>query len=186
MGRLIVLVGIPGAGKTTFAKSFEGKIVSTDAVRKRLYGHESTVFSRSIADFLTEQNDISLDGLTPGQIKALQTELCIAYIFQVARKECCDLLAQGETVIYDSTNCLEKYRRQILAEAGGLYEQSEVYFLNVPLLVALERNEHRMRNEPRETIEQIYNTIQPPSYREGFDKIYLVDETNNITLMPRQ
>ena len=45
MVRLIMLCGLPGSGKSTLAKKISSKydytIVSSDAIRKELYGDES-------------------------------------------------------------------------------------------------------------------------------------------------
>ena len=40
MNKLYIMCGIPGSGKSTYAKNLNGFIVSSDAVRKELYGDE--------------------------------------------------------------------------------------------------------------------------------------------------
>ncbi len=70
MTKLIILVGIPGSGKSTFAKCLDGEIVSSDAIRKELFGDEScqadnkrvfTVFYDRIKKALVEGHDVIAD-----------------------------------------------------------------------------------------------------------------------------
>ena len=39
--KLYVMVGIPGSGKSTIAKTLDGVLISTDAIREELYGDEN-------------------------------------------------------------------------------------------------------------------------------------------------
>lgn len=41
MSKLYTMCGLPGSGKSTAAKQFDGIIISSDAIRKELYGDES-------------------------------------------------------------------------------------------------------------------------------------------------
>ena len=41
MGKFIMLVGLPGSGKSTFAKNLGYNIFSSDELRKELWGDES-------------------------------------------------------------------------------------------------------------------------------------------------
>lgn len=41
LGKLIMLCGPAGCGKSTFASQLEGEVFSSDAIRKELYGDES-------------------------------------------------------------------------------------------------------------------------------------------------
>lgn len=185
MGNLIILVGGIGSGKTTFAKKLNREIVSSDSVRKELYGDESIIFNEEISDMLIKRNNISLDGMGKDEIRLLKERLCEEYVFIVARKRCCMLLEKGCDVVYDSTNFKKKYRTEILQEAKGLYDACEVFVMDVPLEVAIKRNNSRERKEPRSIIEEIFSLMEFPTYSEGFDRIYTVDYNSRMTLVPK-
>ena len=86
MGILIVLVGLPGSGKSSYAEQFKAVddaictgvtvIHSSDAIRKELFGDESS----------QEDN---------------------ARVFDLMRKRTTEDLKAGKTVIYDATNVTE-------------------------------------------------------------------------------
>ena len=169
MGALIVLVGLPGSGKSTYAKKLNGVIVSTDEIRKELYGGESITYSEEIAQQLWKIQGNT--HCTEEEMAVRKQNLCIDYIFEVARQRCCDLLRQGETVIYDSTNHKKKYRTALLTQAKGLYTRAEAHFLNVPLETVLKQNRRRSRQEPDDLILEISEYLVPPTLEEGFDVI---------------
>ena len=65
-----VMIGAPASGKSTHAKSLHGRIISSDAIRVKLYGDESiqgnsadvfTVFYSMAKIELAKGNDIILD-----------------------------------------------------------------------------------------------------------------------------
>lgn len=186
MGSLIVLIGPPGAGKTSFAAACSGTVVSTDAIRSRLYGGESTTLHEPTAQRLLTEKQICTDGLSAAQLEMLKESLCVDHIFDVAREECRRLLAQGVTVIYDSTNFKHKYRRQLLEKTSGLYDRCDAYYLDIPLQVCLARNAARQRREPEAVVAAIHAQLAPPSYEEGFDNIYRVDHHGCISRTPNQ
>ena len=184
MNTLIVLIGLPGAGKSTFAGTLPGTLVSTDAIRKELYGGESVTLCEPIARRLLAEKQIPADDLSPQELAALKESLCIDYIFDVARERCRYLLAQGESVIYDSTNFKKTYRQQLLEKTRGVFCRCDAYFLDIPLDVCLARNAGRHRREPDAVITAIASQMIPPSYEEGFDNIYRVDSQGCISRIP--
>jgi len=186
MVSLIVLIGPPGAGKSTFAAACGGTVVSTDAIRRQLYGGESSTRCEPVAQQLLRKKHICTDGLDAAQLAALKESLCVDHVFDVARDMCCRLLAEGKNVIYDSTNFKRKYRRQLLEKTNGLYRRCDAYFLDIPLEVCLVRNAARQRREPEDVIAEICACLDPPSYEEGFDNIYRVDESGRISRIPNQ
>lgn len=185
MAKLIILVGAPGVGKSTFAKELGGQIVSTDEIRKKLYGNENIKYSDEIAEYLIKEKKISLASLSQKQIALKKHEMCIEYIFELARKNANELLKNGEDVIFDSTNEKISHRLEILKCTKNAYSQLEAYFLDAPLNIILERNQTRSRKEANITIENIYNSIEAPTYSEGYDKIFIVNEYGNITLIKK-
>lgn len=186
MNTLIVLIGLPGAGKSTFAGTLPGTLVSTDAIRKELYGGESITLCEPTAQKLLAEKKIPTDGLSPRELAALKEFLCVDYVFDVARERCRRLLEQGNTVIYDSTNFKKKYRQQLLEKTRGTFRRCDAYFLDIPLDVCLARNAGRSRREPEAVITAIASQMVPPSYEEGFDNIYRVDSQGCVSRIPHQ
>jgi predicted kinase len=119
MKRLILLVGIPGSGKSTLAKRLVEKgfnVISADSIRLELYGNEA------------EQGD-------PQEVFAL---------FFPRLKE---LLSKGLDVVVDNTNLKYQHRKEIIDPAKQLgYEDIQLWTLDVPLQVCLDRNHLRDRN----------------------------------------
>ena len=185
MGKLIVLIGGVASGKSTFAKTLGGKIVSSDSVRKTLYGNESIIFNEEISERLVKESGVSLGSMSSEELRQLKQELCEEYVFVVARRECCSLLKEGCDVVYDSTNFKKKYRKQLLLEAEGLYDSCEAFVMDVPLEIAIKRNESRERKEPESIIREIHSQLAFPEYSEGFNKIYSVDSGMEIRLLPK-
>lgn len=73
---LVILVGLPSSGKSTFAKSLEEegyKVVNPDSIRKKLLGNE-----------ISQDNGF--------------------LIMKTAYKQINDYLRLGEDVVYDATN----------------------------------------------------------------------------------
>lgn len=84
MATLYTMVGLPGAGKSTFLKANKGLVVvSSDAIRKELYGDEA----------------IQGDGKK---------------VFSILHARVREALAQGKDVAYDATNVTRKARKHII------------------------------------------------------------------------
>lgn len=186
MAVLKILIGIPGAGKSTFAETLDGTIVSTDAIREQLYGGESTTYCEQTAQRLLQEKRVSTEGMSVGELTALKEALCVDHIFDVAREQCRRLLIQGETVVYDSTNFKVKYRQQLLEKTRGTFERCDVYFLDIPLNICLARNAKRSRREPENVITDIASQLVPPSYEEGFDNIFVVDHIGRVNRLSKE
>lgn len=185
MNKLIIIIGGVGSGKSTFAKKLGGKTVSSDSVRKALYGNESVIFNEEISEMLINEKGISPCSMSSEELKQLKHELCEDYVFVVARRKCCDLLKDGYDVVYDSTNFKKKYRSQLLLEAEGLYDECEAFVMDVPLETAILRNASRKRNEPESIVREICSMLEFPEYSEGYDRIFSVDSNSDISLVPK-
>lgn len=84
MSKLYTMVGLPGSGKSTFAKNHpECIVVSSDAVRAELFGDEAV------------QSD-------PKRV------------FAIVDSRVCDALNDGHDVIYDATSLTKKIRHDII------------------------------------------------------------------------
>ena len=139
MSRLYMLIGIPGSGKSTWAKKISEQNgacwISRDAIRFSMlkedddyFAYEDTVIDTFIADI---QN--AIEDNTP-------------------------------VIIADATHLTQKSRNQVL-ERLSLKGTPVVYvYFDVPLTVALERNEKRegRAKVPRSVIRRMYYSIQKP------------------------
>ncbi len=150
---LLLLVGLPGSGKSFWAQQFVTaqpgyRVVSTDAIRAALYGSEAVQgdWQQVWRQVLTQWQQ----GLTA--------------------------IHQGQAVgvIYDATNARRRYRREAIAAARTLgFTQITLGWFDLPLAVALARNQTRSRQVPQAVIETMHRQMQaaPPTLAEGVDRI---------------
>lgn len=153
---LWMLVGIPGSGKSTWAKDFvlahpRYRVVSTDAIRAQLYGDAA----------------IQGDWRQVWQQVMTQWQQAIAAIHQ----------GELEGVIYDATNARRRHRREAIAAARqtGFAPIALVWF-DVPLSLALERDRGRSQPVPADIIATMHRQLQgtPPSLQEGVNRVLVL------------
>lgn len=143
MNELIMLVGLPGCGKSTIAKHYQEKgykIFSSDAIRKEIYGDESV------------QDD-------PQKI------------FQILHKRIKENLKNGESCIYDATNIRSKNRIAFLREIQKIECHKKCLVVWAPIEICKKRNAERERNVPDYVIERMWRQFETPYYFEGWDEI---------------
>jgi predicted kinase len=143
-GAVVLSVGLPGSGKTTWFKRKGVTPLSSDLLRTLLFddptqqGHQDLVFSS------------------------------LRYLLRAR------LMARMPMNYVDATNLSPKERRHWvrLAREFG-YEMHAVYF-DVPLNTCVERNQKRQRVVPEEVMERMAAKLRPPTFEEGFTKIVVV------------
>ena len=150
-GTVYVLIGIPGAGKSTWIDSqgFDTNqlsIVSMDSIREELTGDVSDqTQNQLVAKLANDRYKQSLSLKVP-------------------------------VVIWDATSVLRKYRSPLieLAHKAG-YEVVGVHF-DIPLDVSKQRNAGRDRVVPEHVLDRMNKQLQSnlPSQAEGFDVIQTV------------
>lgn len=154
MVKVIILIGIPASGKSSFVSSLVHRyvnpvnIISSDFIRSQLYGSES---------IQGDWQEIY------GQIK---------HQFQQS-------YSAKRSVIYDATNCQVQYRQEIIRLVKGIgFNQITGIWLNVPLWICLQRNERRIKPVPEPIILEMYKSLmqRSPSLSEGFDDLMIKDE----------
>lgn len=148
MAILNIMIGIPGSGKSNYAKNNLLKstveYLSSDDIRIELYGFEDQT-----------HNDV---------------------VFETMKKRTLNALKEGKDVIYDATNLNKKRRSGIINEAHKLNAQVDAYLCCTPINIILERNITRAERQlPWDKLVQMIQSIEPPMYYEGFDNIYLID-----------
>lgn len=144
--RLIVLVGIPGSGKSTWAAKQGLPVLSSDETRRLLTG------------------DATNQGVNRLVFQTMRRMLESM------------LRSGTRQVIVDSTALTRKERRSWLrwAELHGC-EIEAVYF-DCPRAVCEERNAARDRVVPPEAMQLLFSRLEPPRLAEGFDRLTTISE----------
>ncbi|MBK8224320.1 MAG: AAA family ATPase [Candidatus Obscuribacter sp.] len=139
MAKIILMVGIPGSGKTTLSQRVVSKgfhYLNADSIRLELYGDEK------------EQG---------------KPEDVFAIFF--ARLE--EAMEQKKNIIIDNTNLNPRQRKPILERALQFgYEDVQLWLLDVPLELCLERNRKRERAVPDDIVSNMYTEL----YKNGRPK----------------
>lgn len=141
---MIVLVGVPGSGKSTWAKAQNCQVLSSDEFRVMLSGDESN------------------------QDVHHQVFAAMRHVLR-ARLEIGPM-----TTIIDATNLRWRDRRPWLQAARKFGARVEAIYFDAPLAVALERNRVRARLVPEEAIRKMHEAMQMPTVAEGFDEVRTV------------
>ena len=144
--RIVLLVGLPGSGKSTYLERVAAGIggLSSDAVR------------RLLADDETDQSI---------HVRVFQT---LRYLLE-------QRLAIGRPVTYvDATNLTPEERRPYLEIGRAWGCEVEAVLFDVPLEVCLERNAARARRVPAEVMAKMAAKLVPPSLAEGFTRVSVV------------
>ena len=149
--RLILLCGIPGAGKSHYAKNYitlQSSTIhlSSDAIRAELYGDEST--QGNPAD-----------------------------VFSLMQKRAIEALNNGQDVIYDATNITRKDRSGIIGVCPK-FAKIECYVIWAPIEECIQRDKMRDRTVGKEVIDKMLKRFQAPYYDEGIDEIKIIRPLN--------
>lgn len=133
MGKIIMMKGIPGSGKSTWAKEYV--LANPNTVR---------VNNDELAEMMFN-NDF------PEKAR-------YKFVEQVREEIILEALEQGFDVLIDNTNLPAKWRTRYsdLAVAHG-YKFEVIDFTSMPLQVCIERNKKRERTIPEKVIVDMYN-----------------------------
>lgn len=175
MGNLIVPVGVPGSGKSTLAATIaDVVIVSSDAIREEFFGDANLQYTEEFAAKKIRQKKIDTTGMTEEELVKLKKKVCADSVFGTVNYRTRKALEAGKTVVYDATNISKRGRMYILKSFEGLYDSAEAYYFEVPIEVAIERNNNRERKVPVEVIERMAANMEKPSVNEGFAVVHII------------
>jgi predicted kinase len=143
-GYVVLTIGLPGSGKTTWYKRRGVTPLSSDLLRSLLF------------DDITEQR---YQGLVFSTLRSLLR----------AR-----LIAKMPWNYVDATNLSPHERKQWIKMAKSFGYEVQAVFFDVPLAVCLERNSKRDRQVTDEVMHKMAERLRPPTFKEGFEKITVV------------
>ena len=158
-GMLVVTVGLPSSGKTSWVDDFIGEnqgqtidVISSDKIREEVFND------------IEDQNHNS-------------------EVFDLMKRRTKESLSQGHIAIYEATNISSKRRRALLKELNKYYDKAICLFKYKRLTACQIDNEKRDREVPSNVIDRMYRNFEIPHKNEGFDEIIVdFDEKTNLYL----
>jgi len=143
-GAVVLTIGLPGSGKSTWYKRRGITPLSSDLLRTILF------------DNITEQR---------------YQHLVFSTLRSLLRAR---LIAKMPWNYVDATNLSPHERKQWIKMSKGFGYEVQAVFFDVPVEVCLERNRKRERVVPEDIMRRMAGKLKPPTFTEGFSKIVVV------------
>ena len=143
-GTVVLTIGLPGSGKTSWFRRRAITPLSSDLLRMMLF------------DDITEQRYQDLVFST------------LRYLLRAR------MIARMPWNYVDATNLSPRERRGWIKMAQEFGYEVHAVFFDVPIEVCTERNTRRGRMVPDEVMQRMAGKLRPPTFDEGFSKITVV------------
>lgn len=148
MNKLIVLVGLPASGKSTYAdmlaKFPKTIVLSSDKLRKELLGDETCQTNNQL-------------------------------VFDTLYRRAKLYLIDGYNVVIDATNINMKDRKRTLSYFEKLDIERVAIVFATPIEVCYVRDERRERTVGKDVIDKFVQRFEIPMEYEGFDEITIIE-----------
>jgi len=149
MQKFIMMCGLPGSGKSTYAKkNFVGENIvylSSDELREELLGDENN----------QEENN---------------------KVFEEMERRTISALKSGKSVVYDACNTSYKKRMHLLKQIKRYGARKVCVVVYTDLEDCYKRNAKRKRQVPTWAIDKMLKSFYFPQYFEGWDEIKIVGD----------
>lgn len=150
MSKLIIMVGLPGSGKSTYTAKYTTQdrttLVSTDEIRRELYGKP--------------------------EIQGNAQD-----VFNEAYRRIEIALRAGDTVVFDATNLKARNRRYLINKYRPIADTIIAEYVNTPIDECIRRDELRSRSVGYEVIQRMAKSMSEPRLDEGFDLVHIVGKS---------
>ena len=161
MARLHLMMGVPGSGKTTWCKAHmkDGdRYVSRDEVRFSMVSEDEEYFSK-------------------------EKEVFRKYTAMINTN-----LKMGYDVFADATHLNAASRNKLLRNINVTVDGIDIIWLKTSLEESLKRNSQREGRAfvPVSQIRRMNFSIEEPTFEEGFDKIYIVEDGKPIQIKEKR
>lgn len=158
-GKLFVIMGTPGSGKSTFIMSHLNKNtdtwISRDVIRFSLVGENEEYFSKEKA------------------------------VFKEFTKQINTFLSQGVNVWADATHLSKASRNKLLRAITVKPAEVDVIWIKTPLDKCIEQNNNRKDTRsfvPCSVIRRMDCQLEEPEFEEGFNKIFIIEPDKPILI----
>ena len=139
--KIVIAVGLPGSGKSTYFKHRGWNAISSDEIRRLIADdpEDQTIHARVFAT--------------------------IRYLIRQR------LAAGRPVTYVDATHLTRWERRPYISLARRYGCEIEALFFDVPVETCIQRNQSRERVVPRRVIVEMSRKLQVPTLEEGFDRV---------------